>query len=62
MESISEYGLFLAKTATLVFVAGMAAAAVAGFVNRAGALRKSAPVPRVTCLNRRRHCGDHLPR
>lgn len=53
MESIGEYGMFLAKTLTVVFVAGMAAVVAAGFANRANALRKSAPVPRVTYLNRR---------
>lgn len=53
MESISEYGLFLAKALTLVLLAGLAAAVVAGFVSRAGGRRKHAPIPRVTCLNRR---------
>ena len=53
MEWISEYGLFLAKTLSLVFVVGVVAVFVAGFVSTRSTLRKYAPVPRVTYLNRR---------
>ena len=52
MEWLAEYGLFLAKAATVVLAIGAAAAIVAGAARQARAGRKRGSVPEVVHLNR----------
>ena len=52
MEWLAEYGLFLAKTATVVVAIGAVAAIVAGTARQTRAGRKRGTVPEVVPLNR----------
>ena len=52
MEWLTEYGLFLAKAATVVVAVGVIAALVAGAARQARAGRRRASVPEVVHLNR----------
>jgi serine protease SohB len=52
MEWLAEYGLFLAKAATLVVAVGLATALVAGAARQTRAGRRRATPPEVVPLNR----------
>ena len=52
MEWLAQYGLFLAKTATVVVAVGAVAAIVAGAARQSRAGRKRSPVPEIVNLNR----------